>query len=302
MSIIRIKKEKEYFSIQNKIVRDSQLNDEAFRLYCYLMSNVDEWKIYNNDLKKKLNWTSHKLNKALKNLKENKFIERERKHENGRYRWETTVYEEPITIPRKTTHCNSMNCKTSDIRKTNVNKTKLKNIKKENFDFDSYVSNLSTEYSNSIYELIIDFLNKKIHRSQRSIDENLKILKNKTVEEQETILINAIKGGYPALKELTGTNYQKGIKNAPELKAKGKDKIVDLFLSREYAHKSLEEIKAIINNDLLIQNKSEKIINIYFTPEFINELQRYHQLSISDIAELINYSEYEVNTIISKKY
>ncbi len=130
MSIIRVKKQKAYFSIQNKIVTDTKLNDEAFRLYCYLMSNSDDWTIFNRDIMKKLNWTSHKLNKALKNLKENGFITRERKNDKGVFNWETTVYEEALTIPRISMHGNSidgstMNGKTSDIINTKENKTKI---------------------------------------------------------------------------------------------------------------------------------------------------------------------------------
>jgi predicted transcriptional regulator len=195
MTTFRTKKESNFFSIQNKIVIDTKLNDEAFRLYCYLMSNSDDWTIYNGDLMKKLDWTEHKLEKAIKNLKQNGFLERTQKHDKGRYIWETNVYENPqkrlldqLTIGQITTPCNSTGCITTpcnspDIiknkeNKNKENKNKGKNIKKENqnlpenqnsqtfklkekkpksnFDSEQYITSLSID--KEVKELLLDWL------------------------------------------------------------------------------------------------------------------------------------------------
>ena len=55
MSIIRNKLTKKFTTIPNQIIIDTKLSHGAFRVYAYLVSKYDGWKVINSDIQAKLN-------------------------------------------------------------------------------------------------------------------------------------------------------------------------------------------------------------------------------------------------------
>ena len=55
MSIIRNRITKKFTTIPNLIILDSKLSSGAFRVYAYLLSKPNGWKVINSDIQKQLN-------------------------------------------------------------------------------------------------------------------------------------------------------------------------------------------------------------------------------------------------------
>lgn len=55
MSIIRNKITKKFTTVPNLIIIDDKLSHGAFRVYSYLLSKPDGWKVINSDIQQKLN-------------------------------------------------------------------------------------------------------------------------------------------------------------------------------------------------------------------------------------------------------
>ena len=94
MSIIRVKKDKNYFAASNKPFNDKQLSWEARGVMGYLLSKPDEWRVRFYDLVQQGPAGEHKIRRILKELEELGYMERERiKTSDGKFDWITTVYE-----------------------------------------------------------------------------------------------------------------------------------------------------------------------------------------------------------------
>lgn len=55
MSVIRNKLTKKFTTIPNQIITDHSLSSGALRVYLYLLSKPDGWKVVNTDIQKQLN-------------------------------------------------------------------------------------------------------------------------------------------------------------------------------------------------------------------------------------------------------
>ncbi len=102
MSIIRVKKDKGFFAASNIPFNDVNLSWEARGVLGYLLSKPEDWQVRFYDLVKQGPAGEYKMRRILKELEENKYLERQlinKKDEKGKFDWVSTVYETP-TIPR----------------------------------------------------------------------------------------------------------------------------------------------------------------------------------------------------------
>lgn len=100
MSIIRVKKDKNYFAASNKPFNDKRLSWEARGVLGYLLSKKDDWQVRFYDLVKQGPAGEHKMRRILKELEEYGYLERHRTQDReGKFNWVSIVYETP-TISR----------------------------------------------------------------------------------------------------------------------------------------------------------------------------------------------------------
>lgn len=101
MSIIRVKKNENYFASSNEPFNDERLSWEARGVMGYLLSKPDDWRVRFYDLINNGPAGEHKMRRILKELEELGYLERERiQKEDGTFDWLSTVYENS-TISRK---------------------------------------------------------------------------------------------------------------------------------------------------------------------------------------------------------
>jgi len=94
---------KDFTTIPNKIIIDSNLSAGAFRLYCYLASKPETWEVNNTDIRKQLGVGKDALAKYWKELKENGWIEKEQeKDEKGKFTGKTILILHNSRIPKNT--------------------------------------------------------------------------------------------------------------------------------------------------------------------------------------------------------
>lgn len=95
MSIIRIKKEREYVSIANTILQNKTLTWEARGIMAYLLSKPDGWECRNYDLVNQGPAGRHIVQRILKELQEAGYIHRYQKSDGHKIEWVTEIYETP---------------------------------------------------------------------------------------------------------------------------------------------------------------------------------------------------------------
>lgn len=95
MSIIRIKKEREYVSISNTVLQDKRLSWEARGVMAYLLSKPDGWQCRNYDLVKQSPAGKHVIQRVLKELQEYGYMYRYQKSDGQKIEWITEIYEDP---------------------------------------------------------------------------------------------------------------------------------------------------------------------------------------------------------------
>ena len=101
MSIIRVKKDNNYFASSNEPFNDERLSWEARGIMGYLLSKPDDWQVRFYDLVRSGPAGEHKMRRILKELEKYKYLERERiQKDDGKFDWISTVYENS-TISRK---------------------------------------------------------------------------------------------------------------------------------------------------------------------------------------------------------
>lgn len=101
MSIIRVKKNENYFASSNEPFNDERLSWEARGAMGYLLSKPDDWQVRFYDLVNRGPAGEHKMRRILKELEKYGYLERERiQKEDGTFDWISTVYENS-TILRK---------------------------------------------------------------------------------------------------------------------------------------------------------------------------------------------------------
>ena len=101
MSVIRVKKDKNYFAASNIPFNDENLSWEARGIMGYLLSKPDDWQVSFTDLVKKGPAGDHKIRRILRELKDHHYLERKKfQGDDGKFYWVSMVYETQ-TIPRK---------------------------------------------------------------------------------------------------------------------------------------------------------------------------------------------------------
>jgi hypothetical protein len=55
MGVIRNKLKNKYLTLPNEIIEDIRISSGAFRVFCYISSKDDGWKVRNKDIQKRLN-------------------------------------------------------------------------------------------------------------------------------------------------------------------------------------------------------------------------------------------------------
>jgi hypothetical protein len=95
MSIIRIKKEREYVSIANAILQNKNLTWEARGIMAYLLSKPDGWECRNYDLVNQGPAGKHIIQRVLKELQKAGYIHRYQKSDGHKIEWVTEIYETP---------------------------------------------------------------------------------------------------------------------------------------------------------------------------------------------------------------
>ncbi len=100
-NIIRVVKDKRYFTASNVPFNDSRLSWEARGVMGYLLSKPDNWIVRNVDLYKQSDAGKHKVKRILTELKDAGYLVRKcfRKPD-GTFEWESTVYETPTMAPK----------------------------------------------------------------------------------------------------------------------------------------------------------------------------------------------------------
>jgi len=100
MSIIRVKKDKNYFAASNEPFNDSRLSWEARGVMGYLLSKPDDWQLMFRDLINQGPAGEYKIRNVLKELEELGYLERTRmKDEQGKFYWVSTIYETISRLP-----------------------------------------------------------------------------------------------------------------------------------------------------------------------------------------------------------
>jgi len=79
-------------------LQDKKLSWKAKGLHAYMLSMPNDWKFYDIELEKHAKDGKDALKTALKELKLNGYMKRERRrNEEGKFEWETLVFEQPYT-------------------------------------------------------------------------------------------------------------------------------------------------------------------------------------------------------------
>ncbi len=142
MSIIIVKKDKNYLSSSKEPFNDERLSWEARGIMGYLLSKHDDWQIRFYDLVNRGPAGEHKMRRILKELEDCGYLERHRiQDDGGKFNWTSIVYE-CSTIPRLSTDGSStyglptdgssIDGKPRDIVSTDLPSTEQVSTNKEN--------------------------------------------------------------------------------------------------------------------------------------------------------------------------
>jgi len=98
MSIIKIKKRKNYTIISNDLINNESLTWEARGMLIYLLSKPEDWQVRVTDLTRQSPAGVKVVRRVIKELEEHGYISRVRFQDSvtKRFVWETDVREQPI--------------------------------------------------------------------------------------------------------------------------------------------------------------------------------------------------------------
>lgn len=148
--ILRVEKQKDFTTIDNRYVRDKRLSWQAKGLLVYILTLPDNWKIYPEELRKHATDGISATRSALKELRDHGYLELKRIiDERGKVvSWEYLIHESPI-IPRKQ----------SDYSLDHVKKPELGNPQVDKPEVDCpHVENRTLLNTNSIKDLSKEIL------------------------------------------------------------------------------------------------------------------------------------------------
>lgn len=146
MSIIRVKKNKDYFAASNEPFNDTSLSWEARGMMGYLLSKPDDWELRLSDLINKGPAGAKKIRGILKELEEHGYLERYKfRGEDGRFVWVSVVYENSTILPKgicgdPTILPKSIDGKGSHLISTKLLNTNIYKRKKRTFSYDELMS------------------------------------------------------------------------------------------------------------------------------------------------------------------
>jgi DnaD/phage-associated family protein len=104
MSVVRVRKDKRYFTASNESFQDKRLLWETRGLLGYLFTKPDHWEVRMEDLEKQGPAGNHKLRRMLADARKHGYMNRIRiTRPNGTFEWITEVFESPAQNPRKAT-------------------------------------------------------------------------------------------------------------------------------------------------------------------------------------------------------
>ena len=121
MGVLRNKLKNKYLTLPNEIIEDIRISSGAFRVFCYISSKDDGWKVRNKDIQKRLNIKqAQTLANYYKELQSAGWIDRTRAVDNSGnfvggfdyhimekpYYGKTLISENP-TLPKNHTHSNT---------------------------------------------------------------------------------------------------------------------------------------------------------------------------------------------------
>src|SRR5574344_26122 len=102
MPILRKQKVREYTTVDNYCVNDSNLSLKGKGMLLFMLSKPDDWKFNYKNFDKTLPEGRRSIQSAIKELRELKYLKMERiKDENNKYDWIYYVYEKPFDMVLK---------------------------------------------------------------------------------------------------------------------------------------------------------------------------------------------------------
>ena len=145
--ILRVRKTDNYSIIHNSVFGNNDLSWEARGVLAYLLSKPDNWTVRVYDLLRSGQCGEHKMARILKELEDAGYLRRARiQHDDGRFDWHTTVYEEPraddhtaVTIPRLPGYGSPMDGSTADGKPLDIIITDLLKTDRTTTDLDAGV-------------------------------------------------------------------------------------------------------------------------------------------------------------------
>lgn len=99
MSIVRVSKRERFVVIDKTGIEDGRLSFRATGILAYLLSKPNDWTISYRDLIQRKTEGKTAVLRALRELEDAGYLQRERKHIAGRYQWEQVLFEVPHNEP-----------------------------------------------------------------------------------------------------------------------------------------------------------------------------------------------------------
>lgn len=177
MAVIRIEKNRNYTTMSNYHLRDKNLSLKGKGLLSVMLSLPEDWDYSVLGLEKICIETSGTINGIIQELEKNNYIQRKRIYENGKIKdWEYIIYEEP-NLDVKNQHIEKQHIENLDVEnctqlnnnitnKLNNKETNNKILIKENKKENQQDTINSYNFSQSINEIINDWLTYKKEKGQ----------------------------------------------------------------------------------------------------------------------------------------
>lgn len=82
--------------IDNAIIYNANLSDNAKVILIYMLSKIDNWQFHEDDIAKSLNKSISTIRRGMRELEANGYLVRKRyRNKNGKFGYEFKVYEIP---------------------------------------------------------------------------------------------------------------------------------------------------------------------------------------------------------------
>jgi len=170
LSKISIKKKQNNFTIlDNTALKDKRLSWKAKGLLAYLLYLPDDWQVYITELSKNASDGLSSTRSAIEELMTNGYITREEIRINGKFSYDYTIYEAPLSdftacdLPTRFNRRGLTDADNHTLLSTNVLNTNKQNTNKEYIIDDDFINqekeiNKSTSiniFNNESFEILI---------------------------------------------------------------------------------------------------------------------------------------------------